>query len=234
MRTDLSTASFKGTAFLTSCLILNFNKQWENVAGATDMFRFRFVVQISTRTQYLHFLASKKTKARKNNKVKSMQNWNRQCFFFSFRNRQVMWWGESGEKHCRKQTAFNFKVYIHFNWCIYFFMLLLPVSIELWRCFEMFCYCHLRVIYIYMLPLTKNIFFFSFATGLYLCTQIHILMDSSNPSSILISPWFGSFAVGTHYWGKQVQRAGRCWPGSACNVNENNCAKFTERHTFEE
>ncbi len=44
-------------------------KQKENVTGTTDMFRFRFVVQIFIRTQYLHFPAScssKKTKARKN------------------------------------------------------------------------------------------------------------------------------------------------------------------------
>ncbi len=69
VRTDLSTAYFKGTAFFTSCLIMHFIKKKENVTGATDMFRFRFVVKIFIRTQYLHFPAScssKKTKARKN------------------------------------------------------------------------------------------------------------------------------------------------------------------------
>lgn len=158
MRTDLSTASFKGTAFFTSCLILNFNKQRENVAGATDMFRFRFVVHIFTRTQYLHFLASKKTKARKIKGEINAELEQTRFFFLSGTGRLC---DEANQERNTADSRLDFISKCTSTWTDAFIPLCFFCQWELnyggvLKCFVIAIWER----YIYVLPLTKNIFIF--------------------------------------------------------------------------
>ncbi len=161
--------------------------------------------KIFIRTQYLHFPAScssKKTKARKN-KGEINAELKQTGFCFSFFQQQpgyVM-------RRIRRETLqigdwisfqsvhphqlihlFLYASSASENWIMEVFWNVLLLPSEIYIYIYIYIYTH---IYTCFHP-PRTYFFISFATGRYLYT--HILMDSSNPSSVLISPWFGIFA----------------------------------------
>ncbi len=170
-KTDLSTAYFKGTAFFTSCLIMHSIKQKENLLvqltclGSDLLFTFLSEHNICT---FLQAAAVRKTKARKNKgEINAELKQNRVLFcFFQQQAGYVM-------RRIRRETLqigrldFHFKVYIHINWCMYSYMLLLPVRIELWRCFEI----------VLLLPSEINIYIYIYITHITCFThQEHIYL----------------------------------------------------------
>lgn len=186
-------------------------KQRENIASATDMFWFIFVlfcvVKIFTTTQCLHFRAScssKKTKVEKT-KVKSMQSWNRQGFFISETGRlcdeenQERNTADSSLDFISKCTSTLTDAFIPLcQWELNYGGVLKYFVIAIWER------------YIYVTPLSKNIFVLFLYSHTHTSTFWWTAQIPAQFSSALGLATLPTLVVGTYYWGKQVRRAGHC------------------------
>lgn len=155
---------------------------------------FFSVVRIFTTTQYLHFLticSSKKAKAEKKKAEINAELKRTILFFLSETGRLCD--EENQERNtadrrldfiskCTSTSADAFIPLCFFcQWELNYGGVLKCFVIAIW---EQYIRASTHQEYIYFFPLPQ----------VFICAHIDILMDSSNPSSAIISPWFGSFA----------------------------------------